>query len=48
MSMEIAQLCKSTHNNSVAAINISLSSEKHVSNMAGEDTFAEPKLKVTP
>ena len=44
MSMEIAQLCESTF----AAIHISLSEEKRVSNIAGEHTLAEPKLKVTP
>ena len=48
MSMEIAQLCISTYKPSVAAIRISLSQEKHVSNMVGERTLAEPKLKITP
>ena len=31
-----------------AAIHISLSQQKHASNMAGEHIWAEPKLKVTP
>ena len=44
--MEIAQLCKSTYNNRQSIL--SLSQEKHVSNMACEHTLAEPKLKVTP
>ena len=39
--MEIAELCKIINH-------IFLSLEKHISNMAGEQTLAEPKLKVTP
>ena len=43
--MEIAQLCKSAYNNQLQQ---SLSQDKTVSNMAGEHTLAEPKLKVKP
>ena len=46
--MEIAQLYKSTYNIQLQQIHISLVQEKHISNMAGEHTLAEPKLMVAP
>ena len=42
MSMEKVQLCKSAYNNQFQQ------SIYLVSNMEGEHTLAEPKLKVTP
>ena len=43
----LAQLWKSTYDNQLKQ-SMYLSNEKHVSNMAGEHTLAEPKLKITP
>ena len=45
MSMEIAQLCKSTHNTQLQQ---SIRDLCNTRNMAGAHTLVEPKLKVTP
>ena len=45
--MEKAQLCKIAYNKQLQQ-SIYLCHMRDVSNMAGEHTSAEPKLKVTP
>ena len=46
--MEKAQLCDCAYNNQLQKSIYLCKEANDVSNMAGEHTLAEPKLKVTP
>ena len=47
MSMENSKLCKNTYNNQLQQSIYLSKAKQHVSNMAGEHTLADPKLKIT-